>query len=162
MSNRRCPIGCAVRCKPGGTPPCWFEGNDDVASLLDARAEREREGVRALLRDVGRADVLADFDAAMRDNRLGLTAARATWAALSAPQRAALAELVRAGALVRDGKAYRSGSAGPAASPPIRLATIRNLAARELGAWAGGAFDPEARLEVTERGQFVLKHEGEA
>lgn len=39
-----------------------------------------------------------------------------------------------------------------------RLDTVRNLAARELVAWDGTAFDPEARAVLSERGRFVVRH----
>lgn len=46
----------------------------------------------------------------------------------------------------------------PDSETPIRVRTIRNLCARDLLAWDGGAFDPEAAAVITERGLFVLKH----
>jgi hypothetical protein len=44
------------------------------------------------------------------------------------------------------------------AGKPIYARTLRNLCARNLMAWDGGAFDPEAVAVITENGRFVYQH----
>lgn len=61
--------------------------------------------------------------------------------------------------LVREGGSktvYTAHGEPPALCRVARLATVRNLAARGLVDWDGGAFDPERRAVISELGRFVL------
>jgi hypothetical protein len=115
---------------------------EPVQDVLEERDWAARDQFRQTLMDMGDRgrDALATYDAAMRDLDLGITTARATWDALSPPQRRALRE------------------AAEGRQPVARIATLRNLERRGLIAWDGGAFDPEAKTVITERATFVLKH----
>lgn len=100
-------------------------------------------------------------DEKMRDIRLGVDGAQGTWHSISPAQRRALVAASQAKALVREsGSRHWFGSVGEphAVARVCSLPTARNLIARELLAVDGGAFDPERRLVITERGRFVVKH----
>ncbi len=133
---------------------------DPVIMALDARFARQREGVREMLREAGRDDLLAEFDRKMRDIDTGVEGVRNCWHSISRAQRSALIDAARhGGRLVREDKEYRHPGRSPIWTP-IRVRTVRVLCAHELLAWDGGAFDPEAAAVITERGLFVLKHGG--
>lgn len=154
---RPCPIGCHQRCPRG--EPCFFEGCDDTDLLLERKLARDQERFRGIVLEHGGPEILAEHDARMRDLRLGITGARSAWHSISDPQRAAVEVLGSGAALVRAGTTFAASRAGgPHQGRAFRLATVRNLASRELAAWDGGALDPEARVVATERGNFVLKH----
>jgi len=137
---------------------------DPYLHRLEADSAAKSEAVRQMIIEAGRPDVLAQYDEAMRLNRLGITGARATWHSISPAQRAALFGAAHWGGRVAKRKdsprcygfAVNGGVTGTLY--PIRISTIRNLCERELMAWDGGAFDPEAEAVVTERGCFVLAH----
>lgn len=57
---------------------------------------------------------------------------------------------------VRYGAGYVVDGPGVPLPKPIRLATLRKLAAHGLVDWDGGAFDPEAAAVLSEQGRFVL------
>ena len=130
---------------------------EDILQAIEARSRQQNESVRQMLIAEGRADLLARFDATMKDINSGVYGARTTWNALTAAQQRALRYVSEnKGRLCR----YAPNSflmPGKAPPLPIRLATVRNLIARELLACDGGAFDPEKVLVMTERGRFVLK-----
>jgi hypothetical protein len=132
---------------------------EDVLLALEEESRRRLDAVRALLREKGRDDLVADLDAELRNVRLGVTAARSAWHSISPAQRRAL-EALRAGGWFR-----RSGGSttrydavgGPEGIANIcGIATARALCAHELIACNGGVFDPESRFVLTERGRFVL------
>ena len=136
-----------------------------------AEAKREREAgdarFRAVLADCGSrgGDALRDYDARMRDVESGVAGARGTWQALSPAQRRTLLFLAAGRVLVRSvrirGGYYDAVGAGGGVSSiakAARVDTVRNLARRELVAWDGSAFDPEARAVLNERGRFVIQH----
>lgn len=115
----------------------------ELQAAFDAKLAKDRESFRAFLVDMGPRGIAAlkDYDRAMRDLDSGVSHARDIWHSISPAQRRALVEAA-------EGK-----------QPKVRtIATLRNLADRDLLAWDGGAFTPEARVVITERGLFVLRH----
>jgi len=133
-----------------------------ILAALDAEFDRKTESVRQMLRDAGRHDLVEELDARLRSVRLGINGAQGTWHALSAVQRRTLVAMGEGRHLVRrqpPAARYDAvGSRNDAIANLCRVATVRNLASRELVSWEGGAFDPEAKAVLTERGRFVLKH----
>jgi hypothetical protein len=113
---------------------------EPLEDVLEQRAWAARDRFRQEL--IGMGDrgisVLAEYDARMRENDLGISSARAAWHALSVTQKWALREC----------------AAGR--QPVARIATLRNLERRDLVSWDGGAFSPESKVVITERGRFVL------
>jgi hypothetical protein len=134
---------------------------EPALDVLEGQAIVDREGFRAFLADMGPRGVaaLAGYDKAIRDIDLGISGARGTWRALSISQRRVLWEIERRGPrLERVGKEYRAIQGRHQPYVPIHVRSIRPLCQRELLAWDGGAFDPEAAVVLTERGQFIIKH----
>src|SRR4051812_29395831 len=70
---------------------------EDMVAWADARMAEDNERVRAVLMAEGRADLVAELDAKLRDIRLGLDRARATWTSISEAQRRVLT-------LLKDGR----------------------------------------------------------
>jgi hypothetical protein len=136
-------------------------GDDELMQRLERESREKTERVREMLREGGHVDALAEFDKNMRDLALGVTGARATWHSISPAQRRALALLcesprrfVRSPGTVN----YYDALGEPhAIARAAGLRTVRNLAARDLLEWNGGAFDPERVATLTERGRFVFK-----
>jgi hypothetical protein len=133
---------------------------EDVQAVLDEKSLIQRAEFVSYLLSLRRGVDLADeYLAKIKEIETGVHGARACWSALTEPQQRALriADDV-GGRLERMGnKEYRHH--GKRVWPhPIRVSTIRCLCSRELMAWDGGAFDPEAVAVITERGRFVLKH----
>lgn len=126
----------------------------EFLARLDADSERKREDIRKLLRKEGRTDLIAEFDQRMRDIDLGVDRARNVWHSISETQRRVVTALASGGRMIRrpDSKVY--DGAGTTAG----VATLRNLAARGLVAWDGGAFDPEAAVVGTEQATFLIRH----
>lgn len=134
---------------------------DPLLQRLDAEFAERHEGVRQLLYEKGRPDLVADLDAKMRLIANGVDGAQRTWHSISDAQRRALTHAAAVGGrLVRSDlrPRYIGVPLLPIPEKPIRVKTVRNLCARELLAWDGGAFDPEKAAVITERGLFVLKH----
>lgn len=125
----------------------------DLQHAIEIKHEEDVARVRNWLFSEGRPDIVAKFDKEMKDIRSGAYAARMCWHSISPAQRRALSAAGDSGALVRMGKQYNSvaGSAGI-----CRLKTIRALIAHELLDCDGGAFDPESRVVISDRGRFVL------
>jgi hypothetical protein len=131
---------------------------EDIEAVLDERSAAEAASFVGYLRSEGRPDLADKHQALVREIDTGIYGARATWHALSVAQRRTLAEAASSGGRVdRVGKDYRHKNRNQPYKP-VYVATIRNLCARDLMSWDGGAFDPEAVAVVTERGRFVLKH----
>jgi hypothetical protein len=130
--------------------------------FLQRQEERERDTnqrVLAMLRDEGRPDLADDLTQRLRDIDSGVHGARSTWHSISDAQRRVLLLLGSGPAsLRRVGRTYDVVSPLGSRAIGIRLATARNLAARDLLEWTGGAFDPEASGVITEHARFVLKH----
>lgn len=132
---------------------------EDVEAVLDEKSGQENAAFVEWMRtEQGRPDLAESYLVRVRDIETGVHGARGCWHALSLAQRRILAEADRnGGRLERAGKEYRHGARNQPYKP-VYVATIRNLCSRDLMAWDGGAFDPEAAVVVTERGRFVLKH----
>ena len=138
--------------------------SDDFEQRMDEESRREREAIRALCLENGRPDLAADYDKNMRNLDLGITTAQNCWHSISGAQRRVLIALGE-GRVLKKCRWSRSrydacgiGYAADAIENICAVATVRNLASRELLAWEGGAFEPEAKVVLTERGRFVLKH----
>lgn len=133
-----------------------------LLAALDAESERRTQAVRDMLLESGRPDLVEELDARLRDVRLGFCSAQGTWHALSAAQRRVLQAMGEGRRLVRrhaPSTRYDAvGGRADAIADLCRVATVRNLASRELVAWEGGAFDPEAKAVLTERGRFILRY----
>lgn len=136
-----------------------------ILHALEIESRETNERVRQMLYEAGRPDLVARFDAKMRDIETGVYGARNCWHSISPAQREALRFAASVGRrliwkpLLGHAPMYAPETYdGRYASRPIRKPTMRNLCARELMAWDGGAFDPEAAAIITERGLFVIKH----
>jgi hypothetical protein len=132
----------------------------DFEHAFELDQEERHQRMRAILLEEGRPDLLAEYEAKLRDIRLGIEGARGTWHALSQPQRRVLAYMVQNGGELQQNPKKLNVYFLRVTGNLVRVGrpTVRNLAARELLAWDGGAFEPEARAVLTERGRFVLKH----
>lgn len=134
---------------------------DDIRQALDLDSMEKIEHVRRICRESGRLDVLADFDANMRDLKSGVQGARSAWHSISAAQRRVLLIMETGRCLVRPPhsrtRCYAIG-APHALRDVCSIATARALCARALIACDGTVFDPEAKFVLTERGRFVLAH----
>lgn len=137
---------------------------EDVTHLLDIQSAERREDFRSSMLKRAETDRVAQialehYDAAMRDLDSGVMGARDTWHSISPAQRRVLTGVERhGGRLDRIGKEYRATKGRHQPYMLAYVATIRPLCSRDLMAWDGGAFDPEAAAVITERGRFVLKH----
>lgn len=134
---------------------------EPVADVMDERMAAQREELRSFLADQGQRGVeaLVDFDKAIRDINLGITGAKNAWHSITPAQRRVLVTAAkRDGRVTREGKEYRHDQGRHQLYKPFYAATVRALCARELMAWDGGAFDPEASAVLTERGRFVVLH----
>jgi len=135
--------------------------DEEIMFQIERRSQRQLARTRAMLMEAGRSDLVSDLDTNLRDIRLGLTGARSAWHSISKAQRSVLEVMVSGRWLVRSPASrtrYDAHGEPFAVSNVCGIATIRNLTARDLLACDGTAFDPEARLVLTERGRFVLTH----
>ena len=135
-----------------------FAATERLMHSLDREWLASQERVREMLREKGREDLVADFDRDMRDIETGVMHAKSVWHSISPAQRAVLAHFRLTGSnrLRRAAGGYVVDGPGLPPPRPIRLSTLRNLAARGLVDWDGGAFDPEAAAVLSEQGRFVL------
>ena len=132
---------------------------EEVAHAIDQRMRQRREAVRQMLVEKDRADLLAKYDQDLRDNDLGVSAARSVWHSISDAQRRVLVGMRTGRRCLRQTiKPCVYVIDGPGSVGHIRLATMRNLSARGLVHVAGSAFDPESDFVLTEHGRFVLSH----
>lgn len=139
---------------------------EPLHDLMDEMHAADNEHFRSFLADEGPKGVeaLRRYDARVRDVETGVTGARNCWHALSPAQRRTLLFLAPGRVLVRSarlGGYYDAAATAPGVdtvAKAARLDTVRNVAARGLVAWDGGAFDPEARAVMSERAAFVLAH----
>lgn len=142
---------------------------EPVRDVMDEFLESERQRFRRYLLSMGPRglDALIDYDARCRALDSGVDGACGAWAALSRAQRKVMWWLGDGRVLVQRASQQTVYDAIGGAGGPDRIdgaagvRTVRALAARELVAWDGGAFNPEARAVLTERGRFVLAHGGE-
>lgn len=134
--------------------------HDEAQRILDQHDADDRAHFVKFLRHNGHHAAADSYVASMKELDSGRMGARATWHSISPTQREVLAMVAGAGA----GKMWRD---------PVRpgryrcrvferienvlRSTVRSLASRDLLAWDGGAFDPEAVAVVTERGRFVAQ-----
>jgi hypothetical protein len=139
-----------------------INNGEPVADVVDEILAADRERFRHYIgHTLGRPDLLAQYDANVRKLDLGITQAEAVWHSISPAQRRTLEILEPGRVLVRQRHApryYDAIGTPHAISRAAGLATVRNIAERDLVAWDGGALDPEARAVLTERGRFTLKH----
>lgn len=135
-----------------------FAGAERLIHDIERQQRASQERVREILHEEGRPDLVAEFDANMRDVGTGVYRARNLWHSISPVQREALAHFRKTGndRYVRCGTGYVVDGPGVPLPKPIRLATMRKLAAHGLVDWDGGAFDPEAAAILSEQGRFVL------
>ncbi len=137
---------------------------DPILQEIEAQGRRRRQDVRTLIMESGHPDaaaILLQFEQNMRDVDTGIGGARSTWHSISLAQRRVLEALETRWYLMRaSGSRTRYDAHGePHAEGNVcGIATVRNLIRRELLAVDGGAFDPEKKIVLTERGRFVLKH----
>lgn len=141
---------------------------EDVQQWLDGRDRERAHELRRTILETGRPDaekILAVHDRNMRDISTGVMGARNCWHSISPKQAYVLAVLGTGGYLEREkpgvwlGQAHYHFYGSPRAI--LRLCdqrTVRALCAHELAHVDGGAFDPERRIIITERGLFVLRH----
>lgn len=132
-----------------------------IIHALDAKFARQREDMRQLLYAEGRPDLVEEFDRKMREIDTGINGARNCWHSISEAQRRVLNLAATGRWLVRSpgtNHFYDAHGEPHALSRVAGLKTVRNLCARELLAYDGGAIDPERKMVITERGLFVVKH----
>jgi len=136
------------------------DADDELLLRLHRESEEQTERTRALLREMGRPDLVEELDARLRDIRTGVDGARSTWHSISAKQRFVLTLMDRGFYLSRSMRAkttfdaYKTGER--VLIDACRLPTLRNMSSREL-IHVAGALDPEAKFVITERGRFVRK-----
>lgn len=137
-----------------------YLAGEEFMLQFELEQERRMEAVRQDIIAAGRLDLLAEHDQNMRDIRSGITGARNCWHSISAAQRTALLFAIAGGGLrkISEQPSEYANINGNRPPSPIRIATVRALAAHELVAWDGGATTPERRALVTERGRFVAIH----
>ncbi len=137
-----------------------FSATERLIHDIEREDLARRGRMEQILREEGRDDLVAEFRQNMRDVDTGVTRARNLWHTLTAAQRAALVGMQRTGnaRLKRMDCSPMYGIDGPGVplDRPVRLATLRKLAAHDLVDWDGGAFDPEAGAVLNEQGRFVL------
>ena len=133
-----------------------------IIQQIDRESREQRERMRALIAESGNSVALSLYNIDMREIDLGLKSARSCWASISPAQARALA-IAGTGAVLWRKQAYPlqyttfNGPLGVVLRV-CSLATARALCAHELLAPDGGAFDPESKFVITERGSFVLHH----
>lgn len=137
-----------------------MDDQERVMQWFEERSRADRARTRQVILEAGRPDVLAQFDADMRNLDLGLTTARSCWHSISPKQAYTLALVGTGRYLVRTKyqPSFCDAYGEPhAISRVCQIKTARALCAHELLAPDGGAFDPEAKFVITERGSFVLR-----
>lgn len=141
-----------------------IRNGEDVEHVLDIKFATDRAEFRAWLVEEAKINPrvdLEDWDRKMRELDLGIDRAKMVWHSISATQRRVLfGAITHGGRMERVGKEYRASKGRHQPYVPAYVATIRPLCSRDLMAWDGGAFDPEATAVVTERGRFVVAHGG--
>lgn len=129
---------------------------NDILFEFERECARRTEAVRHLLREHGRPDLLEHFDRQLDAIRSGVDGARATWNALSKPQRHILEILASGRYLVKaSGSRYFFDAHGEphAISHVCGGPTVNHLMHRELISWEAGR-----KVILTEHGHFVLLH----
>jgi hypothetical protein len=132
-----------------------------ILHRLEAEEAEQHERIRQMIREESGEAELARFDAKMRDVRSGVAHARMLWHSISDAQRRVLSDMERTrGHLWQNPNNPHAYFLRLEMGAVCRIGrpTVRALAARELLAWEGGAFTPEAKAVITERGLFLVKH----
>ena len=131
--------------------------HEEAARVMDQNDVDERASFDRFMREeCGRPDLADRHAARLHEMDSGRDGARRTWHSISAAQRRALLTAqAHGGQFKRIGKEYRHRDRNQP-YVPCHVTTLRNLCARELLAWDGGAFDPESAAVLTERGRFLL------
>lgn len=138
-----------------------MSANDyDVLQELDRQGERQMERVRRELQHAGRQDLVDELNAKLRDIRLGITGAQATWEALSGIQRFALKTLSERWFLSRS--IYYPPFYDAYGPPDVvwricGFPTLKCLLDRKLCDLDGEGRDPFRKVTINERGRFVHK-----
>ena len=137
---------------------------EDLEHRLEREARARQANIRLMIETSNhpeRERLLADFDRDMREVDTGIKQAQGTWWALSPLQWRVLAIVGAGGYLLRQwGPPHWYDFYGwPEGIRKLcDVRTVRNLCARDLMVVDGGAFDPERKIVITERGSFVLRH----
>lgn len=126
---------------------------DDYLAELEHRDAANLARLRAMLVEKGRGDLLVQLDAKLHDIRTGVDGARSTWAALSKTQRNVMTHLSGGGHLIRSTARGNFYFCDPTYGASCGAPTVRHLMSRELIGWEAGR-----KVQLTERGRFVLKH----
>jgi hypothetical protein len=146
-----------------------MQAGEELENLLDESALRDRAVMAQMFADMGASDLWRRYQERMIALDLGIDRAQAVWHSISDAQRRLVAALGPAGRylerhgtrrfniIVRFATAIGAESVWVCVWQP-GLATVRNLAERELLEWTGGVFDSEASAVPTERLRFVLRH----
>jgi hypothetical protein len=157
--KHKCPLRCHIPCQLHD--PCWERGERDVQFLMERQYSRQHEQFCNYLSSLGRQDLIDEYRARIRALDTGMTTARATWHSLTSVQQRVMEALESRWALCRTNwskSRYEAIGGTGAIFNFCGLPTVRKLVSHDLLAWDGGAFDPEARAVLTERGHFVLRH----
>ncbi len=131
----------------------------EIQLTIERQCRERTAAVKRLLHKSNRPDLLDEFGARLRDIALGTDSARSCWHSLSSAQRRVLEIMDEGRWLVRKlGTQYDAHGEPHALENVCRLPTVRKLLAHDLCELDGGAFDPERKIVLTERGRFVLAH----
>lgn len=116
--------------------------DDEIYLAIEKDGRKKTEAVRQLLKDEGRLDIMAEFDAKMKAIANGTEHARNIWHSISAAQRSAMLAMERA------------------PNCGFRKATQENLLRRGLAERVANIKDMKNYLQLTEHGRFVLNNRG--
>lgn len=133
---------------------------EDLEALIDQNDLIDRAQFMAWIREDSGYAAAEKYLATMHDIDTGVHGARRTWHSISNTQRRVLITVAktRSGKVVRRFIKPSFYVLNGGVDLLCRVATLRNLCARDLMAWDGGAFEPELAAVITERGQFVIRH----
>ena len=131
---------------------------EDIEAVLDEAANDQSAAVLRVLIAEGRPDLADELQAKLREIRLGITEAQATWSAMTSAQRAIMLNVAECGRLVKDRNAtFSRYSNENETCRPVYLRSINPLVRRRLLDW-----DQWPHCVITERGRFVVKHGAKA
>lgn len=132
----------------------------DILKRIQAEQHRQHIGVRDMVLEAGRHDLVEEFDRAMWDIETGVAQARGAWSALTEPQRRVMVALDEGRAMVRcpwSRTTYEAYGGGCDATGKIcTLPTVTNLLRRKL-IESDNPSDPMKRLVLSSYGRFVMK-----
>lgn len=131
----------------------------DILARLEQENRERTERVREIIRESGRDDVLAEFDASLWRLNSGVERARNVWHSISPAQRRALGLLGAAHGQRAYREEIRARYLCPFGSIVCRSAkTMRSLQRRQLVEWWGEWGDPSRIAVLTGLGRFTLKY----